>query len=55
MGLGSALEGRSKYLSLAAARDKAREQYERLARGIDPLELRRKEREAQRQAEALAC
>ena len=52
MGLGSALEGSTKYLSLAAAREKAREQYERLARGIDPLELKRKDREAQRQAEA---
>jgi integrase len=52
MGLGSALKGRSKYLSLTAAREKAREQYERLARGIDPLELKRSEREAQRQAEA---
>jgi integrase len=52
MGLGSALKDSSRYLSLAAAREKAREQYERLARGIDPLELRRQEREAQRQAEA---
>jgi len=52
MGLGSARPGSSRYLSLAAAREKAREQYERLARGVDPLELKRKEREAQRQAEA---
>ena len=52
MGLGSALEGRSKYLSLAEAREKAREQYERLAHGIDPLELKRRDREAKREAEA---
>ena len=52
MGLGSARKGSSSYLSLAAARDKAREQYERLARGIDPLELKRKDREAQQQADA---
>jgi integrase len=52
MGLGSARPGSSSYLSLAAAREKAREQYERLARGIDPLERKRQEREAQRQAEA---
>jgi integrase len=47
MGLGSARD-----LPLAAAREKAREQRERIARDIDPLELRRKERETQRQAEA---
>jgi integrase len=47
MGLGSARD-----LPLAAAREKAREQRERIARDIDPLELRRKERETQRQAAA---
>ena len=47
MGLGSARD-----LSLAAAREKAREQRERIALGTDPLELRRRDREAQRQAEA---
>jgi integrase len=47
MGLGSARD-----LPLAAAREKAREQRERIARDIDPLKLRRDEREAQRQAEA---
>jgi integrase len=47
MGLGSARD-----LPLASAREKAREQRERIARDIDPLELRRKERETQRQAEA---
>ena len=52
MGLGSALEGSSRYLSLAAAREKAREQHERIARDIDPLELKRADRAAQRQAEA---
>jgi integrase len=52
MGLGSARPGSSRYLSLAAAREKAREQYERLARGIDPLELKRKDRAAQQEAEA---
>jgi integrase len=52
MGLGSALEGKSSYLSLKAAREKAREQYERIARDIDPLELKRKNREAQRETEA---
>src|SRR6516165_1222089 len=46
MGLGSARD-----LPLASAREKAREQRERIARDIDPLELRRKERETQRQAE----
>jgi integrase len=47
MGLGSASD-----LPLAAAREKAREQRERIARDIDPLELKRKDREAQREAEA---
>jgi integrase len=47
MGLGSARD-----LSLAGAREKAKIERERIARDIDPLELRRKEREAQRQAEA---
>jgi len=47
MGLGSARD-----LSLAAAREKAKRERERLADGIDPLKLRREEREAQRQAEA---
>jgi integrase len=52
MGLGSARPGSSSYLSLAAAREKAREQYERLARGIDPLALKRTERAARIAAEA---
>jgi integrase len=47
MGLGSARD-----LSLAAARQKASQERERIARNIDPLELKRKERDAQRQAEA---
>jgi len=47
MGLGSARD-----LTLAAAREKAKRERERLADGIDPLKLRREEREAQRQAEA---
>ena len=47
MGLGSARD-----LPLAAAREKAREQRERIARDIDPLEVKRADREAQRQAEA---
>jgi integrase len=47
MGLGSARD-----LSLAAARGKAREQRERIALGGDPLALKHKEREGQRQAEA---
>ena len=47
MGLGSARD-----LSLAAAREKAREQRERIARDIDPLQLKRAERAAQIAAEA---
>jgi integrase len=47
MGLGSARD-----LPLAAARDKAKEQREKIARNTDPLDLRQKEREAQREAEA---
>ena len=46
MGLGSALEGKSSYLSLATAREKARREYERLADGIDPLELKRADKGA---------
>jgi integrase len=52
MGLGSALKGRTSYLSLADAREKALEHHRRIAGGIDPLELKRKDREAQREAEA---
>jgi integrase len=47
MGLGGARD-----LPLAAAREQAKIERERIARGIDPLQLRREEREAQRQAEA---
>jgi integrase len=47
MGLGSARD-----LPLAAAREKASLERERIARDIDPLELKRKERETRRQAEA---
>jgi integrase len=47
MGLGSARD-----VSLAAVRERARRERERLAGGVDPLELKRKDREAQRQAEA---
>jgi integrase len=47
MGLGSARD-----LPLASARDKAREQRERIARDIDPLELKRADREAKQQADA---
>jgi hypothetical protein len=47
MGLGSARD-----LSLAAAREKARRERERIANGTDPLELKRKDRVAQREAEA---
>jgi integrase len=47
MGLGSARD-----LSLAAARQKASHQRERIAQDIDPLELKRKERDAQREADA---
>jgi integrase len=52
MGLGSARPGSSSYLSLAAAREKAKEHYSRLARGIDPLHLRHAERAARIAAEA---
>jgi integrase len=47
MGLGSARD-----LSLAKAREKAREQRERIALGVDPLEVKRQDRAAQREAEA---
>jgi integrase len=47
MGLGSARD-----LPLASAREKAREQRERIARDIDPLERKHADREALRQAEA---
>jgi integrase len=47
MGLGSARD-----LPLVSAREKARELRERIALGTDPLELKRADREAQRQAEA---
>jgi len=47
MGLGSARD-----LPLASARQKASQERERIARDIDPLELKRKERDAQRQTEA---
>jgi integrase len=47
MGLGSARD-----LSLAAAREKARRERERLANGVDPLDLKRQDREAQREADA---
>jgi integrase len=47
MGLGSARD-----LPLAAARQKGREERERIARGIDPLEVKQKDREKQQQAEA---
>jgi integrase len=47
MGLGSARD-----LPLASARQKAREQRERIARDIDPLERKHADREALRQAEA---
>src|SRR6516225_6966225 len=52
MGLGSARPGSSSYLSLAAAREVARQQYERLARGIDPLQLKHADRAAKIAAEA---
>jgi integrase len=52
MGLGSALEDKSSYLSLAAAREKARTEYKQLADGVDPLELRRANKTAKRQLEA---
>src|SRR6516165_2449593 len=47
MGLGSARD-----LPLASAREKAREQRERIARDIDPLKLKRSERSAKLAAEA---
>src|SRR5262249_51364575 len=47
MGLGSAAD-----LTLAAARERARRERERLAAGVDPLELRRSERAAQAAANA---
>ena len=47
MGLGSARD-----LPLAAAREKAREQRERIARDIDPLSLKHAERAARIAAEA---
>ena len=47
MGLGSAHD-----VSLAAVRERVRRERERLADGIDPLELKRADRAAQRQAEA---
>jgi integrase len=47
MGLGSARD-----LPLASAREKARDQRERIARDIDPLERKHADREALRQAEA---
>ena len=47
MGLGSAHD-----VSLAAVRERARRERERLADGIDPLELKRKDRAAKREAEA---
>jgi integrase len=47
MGLGSAHD-----VSLASVRERARRERERLADGIDPLELKRKDRETQRQADA---
>jgi integrase len=47
LGLGSAQD-----VSLAAVRERARRERERLADGIDPLELKRKDRETQRQADA---
>jgi hypothetical protein len=55
LGLGSAIEGRSKYLSLAQARDKARQEYKQLADdGVDPLERKRSNRAAQIAAQAKA-
>jgi integrase len=52
MGLGSAIPGRTKYLSLADAREKARQEYKQLADGVDPLERKRANKEAKRQLEA---
>jgi integrase len=56
MGLGSVQsegrKGKQGDLPLAAAREMAIQARERIARGTNPLELRRKERETQRQAEA---
>ena len=47
MGLGSARD-----LPLASAREKARELRERIARDVDPLDLKRQDRQARREAEA---
>src|SRR5262249_13843245 len=47
MGLGSAHD-----VSLKTVRQRARRERERLADGVDPLELKRADREAQRQAGA---
>jgi integrase len=47
MGLGSARD-----LPLASAREKARELRERISRDIDPLEIKRQDKQAQQQAEA---
>ena len=47
MGLGSA-----RNLPLASAREKARELRERIARDVDPLDLKRQDRQARREAEA---
>jgi integrase len=56
MGLGSVRsegrKGREGDLKLAAARELARQARERIARGINPLELKRQERKARQQAEA---
>ena len=54
MGLGSAIKGRSSYLSLAEARDKAREQYRGIAGGVDPLERKRSDKAARIAAAAKA-
>jgi integrase len=54
MGLGSAIKGRPSYLSLAEARDKAREHYRGLADGVDPLERKRSEAAARIAAQAKA-
>src|SRR6516165_8155342 len=47
MGLGSARD-----LPLASAREKARELRERIARDVDPLDLKRQDRQVRREAEA---
>ena len=54
MGLGSAIKGRSKYLSLADAREKARECHRLRADGVDPLERKRSVRAARIAAQAKA-